>query len=444
MPSNSKNYLIYTFGCAMNEYDSERIASVIETRGYLVTDDIKIADLVILNTCSVRAKPEIKIASYLGVISKHERLGKRDIMVGVTGCVAQNLGLNLLKSFPVVDFVVGTDALGRFEDILDRALLGERFVDVESKDELFTIGEFERKKSLSAQITIMKGCENFCSYCIVPYVRGIEASRNPLEILDEIRKVIDRGSKEIVLLGQNVNSYRGVSDDGSVLSFADLLRLVNELEGIERIRFITSHPKDFNKQLIDTIAELDKVCRYIHLPAQSGSDKILSAMNRSYTVDEYKRNIDYAREIMPDIGFSSDFIVGFPNESDEDFQATLELMRYAEFDHVFAFKYSARQGTAAAMIKDTLTDDIKTARLLELFALKDKIGLSKLERSVGNTYQVLVTGMSALDSSKFKGLSVYNRGIHFSADREVMFGDIVNVKITECRQNSLIGHVCSS
>jgi len=426
----------------MNEYDSERISSIIESRGYLATDDIKIADLVILNTCSVRAKPEIKIASYLGVISKEERLSKRNIMVGVTGCVAQNLGKELLKNFPIVDFVIGTDAIGRFEDTLDRALSGERFVDIESKDEQFTIVDFERKKSLSSQITIMKGCENFCSYCIVPYVRGVEASRSPNEILAEIRKVIDGGSKEVILLGQNVNSYKGVSDDGKVLDFAALLSLVNDLEGVERIRFITSHPKDFNKQLIDTIASLDKVCRYIHLPAQSGSDKILTAMNRSYTVDEYKRNIDYARKIMPDIGFSSDFIVGFPNESDEDFQATLDLMRYVEFDHVFAFKYSVRPGTKAAEIDDKLTDDIKTARLLEVFTLKNMIGKIKLERSVDKTYQVLVTGKSGIDPSKFKGLSVYNRGIHFSADIEVAFGDIVDVKITECRENSLIGELC--
>ena len=434
-----KGYYIYTFGCAMNEYDSERISSSLEFRGYHQVLDTREATIIILNTCSVRAKPEIKIASYLGVIAKDLKRKDRDVVIGLTGCVAQDQGKQLLKDFPLVNFVIGTDAVANFDELIDRALAGERFVDTSLMTETFVIEKFKRKSKISAQVTIMKGCENFCTYCIVPYVRGIEVSRDVKEITDEVKALIAGGSKEIVLLGQNVNSYRGKSADGGIAGFGDLLGYVNDIDGVERIRFITSHPKDFDKELIDTIAKLDKVCKYIHLPAQSGSNNILEKMNRCYTVEDYKSKIDYARSVIPNISFSSDFIIGFPDETEEEFQESLELISYANFDHVFAFKYSSRPGTKAATYKDSLDKATKSRRLAELFALKDSIVTAKLEKLIGKEFEILISGRSSKDSSQFHGLTEQNRGVAFTSKRELKLGEVVNVRILEARPNSLLG-----
>ncbi len=434
-----KGYYIYTFGCAMNEYDSERISSSLEMRGYHQVLDTREATIIILNTCSVRAKPEIKIASYLGVIAKDLKRNDRDVVIGLTGCVAQDQGKQLLKDFPLVNFVIGTDAVANFDELIDRALEGERFVDVSLMTETFVIEKFKRKSKISAQVTIMKGCENFCTYCIVPYVRGVEVSREVKEITDEIKALIAGGSKEIMLLGQNVNSYRGKLSDGSLVGFRELLGYVNDIEGVERIRFITSHPKDFDKDLVDTIAKLDKVCKYIHLPAQSGSNNILEKMNRCYTVEDYKSKIDYARSVIPEISFSSDFIIGFPDETEEEFQQSLDLIRYVDFDNVFAFKYSSRPGTKAATYKDDLDKATKSRRLAELFALKDEIVTVKLAKLIGKEFEILVSGRSSKDDSQFHGLTEQSRGVAFSSTKDLKMGDIVNVRILEARPNSLLG-----
>ena len=434
-----KGYYIYTFGCAMNEYDSERISSSLEMRGYHQVLDTREATIIILNTCSVRAKPEIKIASYLGVIAKDLKRNDRDVVIGLTGCVAQDQGKQLLKDFPLVNFVIGTDAVANFDELIDRALEGERFVDVSLMTETFVIEKFKRKSKISAQVTIMKGCENFCTYCIVPYVRGVEVSREVKEITDEIKALIAGGSKEVMLLGQNVNSYRGKLSDGSLVGFRELLGYVNDIEGVERIRFITSHPKDFDKDLVDTIAKLDKVCKYIHLPAQSGSNNILEKMNRCYTVEDYKSKIDYARSVIPEISFSSDFIIGFPDETEEEFQQSLDLIRYVDFDNVFAFKYSSRPGTKAATYKDDLDKATKSRRLAELFALKDEIVTVKLAKLIGKEFEILVSGRSSKDDSQFHGLTEQSRGVAFSSTKDLKMGDIVNVRILEARPNSLLG-----
>ncbi len=435
----NKGYYIYTFGCAMNEYDSERISSSLEMRGYYQVLDTREATVIILNTCSVRAKPEIKIASYLGVIAKDLKRNDRDVIIGLTGCVAQDQGKKLLKAFPLVNFVIGTDAVANFDELIDRALAGERFVDTSLMTETFVIEKFKRKSKISAQVTIMKGCENFCTYCIVPYVRGVEVSRDVKEITDEVKALIAGGSKEIMLLGQNVNSYRGKLTDGSIADFGDLLSYVNDIEGVKRIRFITSHPKDFDEELVDIIAKLDKVCKYIHLPAQSGSNNILEKMSRCYTVEDYKRKIDYAKKIIPNISFSSDFIVGFPDETEEEFQQSLDLISYAEFDHVFAFKYSSRPGTKAATFSDSLDKATKSRRLAELFVLKDEIVTRKLEKLIGEEFEILITGRSSKDSSQFHGLTEQNRGVAFTSTKELKLGDMVNVRILEARPNSLLG-----
>ncbi len=435
----NKGYYIYTFGCAMNEYDSERISSSLEIRGYHQVLDTREATIIILNTCSVRAKPEIKIASYLGVIAKDLKRNDRDVVIGLTGCVAQDQGKQLLKDFPLVNFVIGTDAVANFDELIERALNGERFVDTSLMTETFVIEKFKRKSKVSAQVTIMKGCENFCTYCIVPYVRGVEVSRDVKEIIDEVKALIAGGSKEIMLLGQNVNSYRGKLVDGSIVGFSDLLGYVNDIDGVERIRFITSHPKDFDKELVDTIAKLDKVCKYIHLPAQSGSNNILEKMSRCYTVEDYKSKIDYAKSVIPNISFSSDFIIGFPDETEEEFQESLDLIRYVDFDNVFAFKYSSRPGTKAATYKDSLDNATKSRRLAELFALKDEIVTSKLAKLIGKEFEILVSGRSSKDNSQFHGLTEQSRGVAFSSSKELKLGDIVNVRILEAKPNSLLG-----
>ena len=435
----NKGYYIYTFGCAMNEYDSERISSSLEIRGYHQVLDTREATIIILNTCSVRAKPEIKIASYLGVIAKDLKRNDRDVVIGLTGCVAQDQGKQLLKDFPLVNFVIGTDAVANFDELIERALNGERFVDTSLMTETFVIEKFKRKSKVSAQVTNMKGCENFCTYCIVPYVRGVEVSRDVKEIIDEVKALIAGGSKEIMLLGQNVNSYRGKLVDGSIVGFSDLLGYVNDIDGVERIRFITSHPKDFDKELVDTIAKLDKVCKYIHLPAQSGSNNILEKMSRCYTVEDYKSKIDYARSVIPNISFSSDFIIGFPDETEEEFQESLDLIRYVDFDNVFAFKYSSRPGTKAATYKDSLDNATKSRRLAELFALKDEIVTSKLAKLIGKEFEILVSGRSSKDDSQFHGLTEQSRGVAFSSSKELKLGDIVNVRILEAKPNSLLG-----
>ena len=435
----NKGYYIYTFGCAMNEYDSERISSSLEIRGYHQVLDTREATIIILNTCSVRAKPEIKIASYLGVIAKDLKRNDRDVVIGLTGCVAQDQGKQLLKDFPLVNFVIGTDAVANFDELIERALNGERFVDTSLMTETFVIEKFKRKSKVSAQVTIMKGCENFCTYCIVPYVRGVEVSRDVKEIIDEVKALIAGGSKEIMLLGQNVNSYRGKLVDGSIVGFSDLLGYVNDIDGVERIRFITSHPKDFDKELVDTIAKLDKVCKYIHLPAQSGSNNILEKMSRCYTVEDYKSKIDYAKSVIPNISFSSDFIIGFPDETEEEFQESLDLIRYVDFDNVFAFKYSSRPGTKAATYKDSLDNATKSRRLAELFALKDEIVTSKLAKLIGKEFEILVSGRSSKDDSQFHGLTEQSRGVAFSSSKDLKLGDIVNVRILEAKPNSLLG-----
>ena len=384
----TKHYFIYTFGCAMNEYDTERIASVLESKGYIPSDKVEDSDFIVLNTCSVREKPQVKILSYLGQIRLLKEK-KPDMVVGITGCVAQQEGDKFLKNNKVVNFVMGTDAIAHIDSIIERALKGERFADTNVDSSSFSISNFNRKDMIAANVTIMKGCNNFCSYCIVPYVRGREVSRPSIEIVNEIKSLVDKGVKEVCLLGQNVNSYgKNLSED---IDFPKLLSAVNKIDGLERIRFVTSHPKDFSEAMINAMAENEKVCRYLHLPLQSGSNSILKAMKRHYTYEEYKAKIELARKIMPDIEFSSDFIVGFPNETDDDFNDTLNAVKEIGYDRIFAFNYSPRPGTKAFEIEDNIPAGVKSERLNNLFALQDSLYDKRLPELQGITTQVLVT-----------------------------------------------------
>lgn len=427
----TKTYFIQTFGCAMNEYDSERIASVAESRGYIPCKEASEADLIIYNTCSVREKPYIKLASYLGLAKIYKKTNPH-LIVGVTGCIAQQDGDALLKQFKTVDFVVGTDALPRIGSIIDKALEGNRLADTEKTKDNFTIAEFNRKPSIRANVTIMKGCENFCSYCIVPFVRGKEQSRKPDEIIDEVKRLADNGVKEICFLGQNVNSYGKELSCGT--DFSDLLKMAEKIPSITRIRFVTSHPKDFSEKMVHTIAESSKICRLIHLPLQSGSDRILKAMNRKYTCAEYFKKIDYARKIMPDIGFTSDFITGFPGETEEDFTQTLAAVKYVDYEQIFAFNYSPRPGTAAERMGDTIDYQVKNSRLTRLFKLQEQLHNSRFEKLNGMETTVLVLEQLEKDGEiSYLGVNTYNRNITFTSEKPVVLGDLVTVKISKTR-----------
>lgn len=432
----TKHYFIYTFGCAMNEYDTERIAAALEAKGYIPSNKVEDSDFVVLNTCSVREKPQVKILSYLGQI----RLLKEknpNMIVGISGCVAQQEGNKFLKNNKVVNFVMGTDAIAHIDNVIERAVTGERFADIDVDSSSFSISSFNRKDKIAANVTIMKGCNNFCSYCIVPYVRGREVSRFSAEIVNEIKSLIDKGVKEVCLLGQNVNSYgKNLSED---IDFPKLLSIVNKIDGLKRIRFVTSHPKDFSIDMINAMAENEKVCRYLHLPLQSGSNSILKAMNRRYTYEDYKAKIEQARKIMPDIEFSSDFIVGFPNETDKDFNATLKAVEEIGYDRIFAFNYSPRPGTKAFDIKDNVPANIKSERLNNLFALQDSLYDKKLPDMEGITTQVLVTEIDETKEYPYYGLNIYNRKIAFSSKNNLEYGSIVNVLIDTAKRNCMYG-----
>ncbi len=430
----TKHYFIYTFGCAMNEYDTERIAAALEAKGYIPSDKVNDSDFIVLNTCSVREKPQVKILSYLGQI----RLLKEknpNIIVGISGCVAQQEGNKFLKNNKVVNFVMGTDAISHIDNIIERAINGERFADTYIDSSSFSISNFNRKDKIAANVTIMKGCNNFCSYCIVPYVRGREVSRPSTEILNEIKSLIDKGAKEVCLLGQNVNSYgKNLSED---INFPKLLSMVNKIDGLERIRFVTSHPKDFSINMINAMAENEKVYRYLHLPLQSGSNIILKAMNRKYTYEDYKEKIELARKIMPDIEFSSDFIIGFPNETDEDFNATLKAVEEIGYDRIFAFNYSPRPGTKAFDIEDNVPANVKSERLNTLFTFQDSLYDKKLTEMKGITTQVLVTDIDETKEYSYYGLNIYNRKVAFSSKNKLEYGSIVNVLIDTAKRNCM-------
>lgn len=432
----TKHYFIYTFGCAMNEYDTERIAAALEAKGYIPSDKVNDSDFIVLNTCSVREKPQVKILSYLGQI----RLLKEknpNIIVGISGCVAQQEGNKFLKNYKVVNFVMGTDAISHIDNIIERAINGERFADTYIDSSSFSISNFNRKDKIAANVTIMKGCNNFCSYCIVPYVRGREVSRPSTEILNEIKSLIDKGAKEVCLLGQNVNSYgKNLSED---INFPKLLSMVNKIDGLERIRFVTSHPKDFSINMINAMAENEKVYRYLHLPLQSGSNIILKAMNRKYTYEDYKEKIELARKIMPDIEFSSDFIIGFPNETDEDFNATLKAVEEIGYDRIFAFNYSPRPGTKAFDIEDNVPANVKSERLNTLFTFQDSLYDKKLTEMKGITTQVLVTDIDETKEYSYYGLNIYNRKVAFSSKNKLEYGSIVNVLIDTAKRNCMYG-----
>ena len=435
-----KSFHIITFGCQMNEHDSERMSGILQSQGLVPAATVDDAEMVILNTCSIREKAEQKFYSELGRLAHLKgRDGKRT-MIAVAGCIAQQEGNKLLSRTPSVDLVIGPSDIARLSDMVEQRRDGGRPVVETGGDPEYhhKLVPAARTDGLKAWVSIMYGCDNFCTYCVVPYLRGRERSRPPRDIVAEVRGLAARGYREITFLGQNVNSYgKGLE---TPCSFPELLRQVQEVDGIERIRFVTSHPRDLSDGLIGAIRDLPKVCESIHLPVQSGSDRILASMHRRYTSDEYRDKVLRLRDAVPAVSLTTDIIVGFPGEGDEDFAMTLQILRDMQFDTLFAFKYSKRPNTRALDLPGHLSEQVKEDRLEQVFALQKDITLRKNGQHVGTVQEVLVEG----ESRKGKTLTGRTRGnmaVNFAGPRHLK-GSLVKVRITSAGPNSLSGDLC--
>ena len=435
-----KKVFIKTFGCQMNEYDSDKMADVLGASDGLVrTDSPEEADVILLNTCSVREKAQEKVFSDLGVFRKLKQ-AKPELLIGVGGCVASQEGEAIVKRAPTVDLVFGPQTLHRLPKMIElRRHSGKPQVDISFPEiEKFDHLPPARVEGAFAYVSIMEGCSKYCSYCVVPYTRGEEVSRRFEDVLTEIAGLAAQGVKEVMLLGQNVNAFRGATEDGQVADFAMLIEYVAAIPGIERIRFVTSHPKEFNQRLIDCYAKIPKLADQLYLPAQHGSDKILGAMKRGYTALEYKSIIRKVRAVRPNVVISSDFIVGFPGETDEDFEAMYKLVQDVDFDNSFSFIFSKRPGTPAAALHDDTPQDVKLKRLQALFDANTRRHSAAM---VGQTMQVLVEGPSKRGGNELQGRASNTRTVHFDggANAQALHGRMVNVRITESLDYSLRG-----
>ena len=437
----SKKVFIKTFGCQMNEYDSDKMADVLgAAQGYEPTQVMEEADLILFNTCSVREKAQEKVFSDLGRV-KH--LKEKGVLIGVGGCVASQEGDEIIKRAPFVDVVFGPQTLHRLPELLNaRAAKAKPQVDISFPEiEKFDHLPPARVEGASAFVSIMEGCSKYCSYCVVPYTRGEEVSRPFEDVLVEVAGLADQGVKEVTLLGQNVNAYQGkMGDTAEICDFALLLEYVAEIPGIERIRYTTSHPNEFTPRLIEAYAKIPKLVSHLHLPVQHGSDKILMAMKRGYTAMEYKSTIRKLRAIRPDLAMSSDFIVGFPGETEEDFQKMMKLIDDVRFDNSFSFIFSPRPGTPAANLHDDTPHEVKLRRLQELQAvINQNIKDISLER-VGTVQKILVEGLSKRDNGELMGRTECNRVVNFPGN-ERLIGQLVDVKITEAMTYTLRAEV---
>ncbi len=442
--STTRKLFIKTYGCQMNEYDSSRISDVLaDSHDLELTNDPEEADVLLLNTCSIREKAQEKVFSQLGRW-KNWKNDKPDLVIGVGGCVASQEGAEIQKRAPYVDVVFGPQTIHRLPEMLSGVSENHRkVVDISFPEiEKFDCMPEPKADGPSAFVSIMEGCSKYCSFCVVPYTRGEEVSRPFDDVLAEVAGLAEQGVREVNLLGQNVNAYRGVmqGDDGEEL-FADLALLINyvaAIDGIDRIRFTTSHPMEFNDDLVEAYAQVPELVSFLHLPVQSGSDKVLAAMKRGHTAEQYKDLIRRLKIARPDISISSDFIVGFPGETDEDFADTMKLIDEVGFDHSFSFIYSARPGTPAAVLFDNTTDLIKKHRLGILQDVIASNAAAVNQQMVGSIQSVLVDGISRKSESQVTGRTENNRKVNFTGDKKLI-GHFVNVKITEARSNSLQG-----
>lgn len=435
-----KKLFLETYGCQMNVADSEVVAAIMDTAGYEVTDNMDDADAIFVNTCSIRDNAEQKIHGRLQVFRQLKR--KREgLVVGVLGCMAERMKDELLAT-GVVDLVVGPDAYLDLPNLIGAVERGEKAINVElSTTETYkdVIPQRLCGAAISGFVSIMRGCNNFCSYCIVPYTRGRERSREVRSILNEIEDLKKRNFKEVVLIGQNVNSYAYKSEDGSVVSFAELLKIVAEAYPTMRIRFTTSHPKDMNDDILQTIAAYPNICHHIHLPVQSGSNKILKSMNRKYTREWYLERIAAIRRIIPDCGITTDVFCGFHDETEEDQQLTLSLMEEVVFDSAFMFKYSERPGTFASKnLPDNISEEVKIARLNEIIALQTRMSAISNERDINKTFEVLVEGFSKRSAEQLFGRTSQNKVVVFPKGNHKI-GDFVKVKVLSSTSATLIG-----
>jgi tRNA-2-methylthio-N6-dimethylallyladenosine synthase len=434
-----RTYYIATMGCQMNEYDSDYVGRLLQEALYLPADAPETADLVLINTCAVREKSEQKAFSLLGrMLSLKKR--RPGMTLGMMGCVAQKQGKTLLDRYPDLDLVLGTRELSRFSEILQELEKGQGGLAAtelgrEPAPAVIKKGFF--KGRVKGFITVMEGCNNFCTYCVVPYVRGREVSRAPHEIMTEAKYLVKEGIKEITLLGQNVNSY--FHQRGKKTGFVDLLRMLDRLEGLRRIRFTTSHPKDLTPELIRSFGEMGKLCSHIHLPFQAGSNRVLRAMNRGYTREKYLDLILQLREIRADMAVSSDVMVGFPGETPEDFDRTLDLIEEVQFDGLYSFKYSDREGTRAAGFRNKILEPEKIDRLAELQKLQKGVTLRKNKEMIGQVVEVLIEGASR-KNDQITGRTSNNKIVNFSYNNSII-GSLIKVKIMSACANSLRGEV---
>lgn len=430
-----------TYGCQQNENDTERIRGMLAEFGYEFTDDEENADLVIYNTCAVRENAEQKVFGRLGIL-KHIKQTRPGMITAVCGCMVQqpHITEKIKKIYTNVDLIFGTHALYKLPQLLYEALTnGKTVTDIEDSDgKIAEDIPIMREKSDKAWVSIMYGCNNFCSYCIVPYVRGRERSRTPQAIKSEIENLAANGCTEVTLLGQNVNSYGKDLDIN--IDFSDILKMVNDIDGIERIRFMTSHPKDFSDKLIQTMKECTKVCRQLHLPFQAGSDKVLQEMNRRYTKAEYLEKIEKVKREIPGISLSTDVIVGFPTETNADFNETIDVLKKVEFDNIFSFIYSRREGTPAAKLDFVLTEDEIHANFNRLLEVQNEISKRKNDAYVGRIERVLVDGISKNDPNTLCGRCDSSKIVNFKGPIELV-GKYVNVRITQAHTWSLNGEL---
>ncbi len=438
----SKRVYIKTFGCQMNEYDSRKMAEVLgASHGFAPTEVLEEADLLLLNTCSVREKAQEKLFSELGRW-KELKDARRGVVIGVGGCVASQEGDNVFNRAPYVDLVFGPQTLHRLPELYDAAIAGQRrvldisFPEIEKFDRL----PEPRAEGPTAFVSIMEGCSKYCTFCVVPYTRGEEFSRPFDDVITEIVTLADQGVREVTLLGQNVNAYRGRMHDGQLCDLAALIRYIAVIDGVDRIRYTTSHPVEFSDRLIDAYADVPALVSHVHLPVQSGSDRVLSLMKRGHTTLEYLSKIRRLRKLRPEISISSDFIVGFPGETHADFEATMKLVEQVDFDHSFSFIYSPRPGTPAASYPDDVTPEEKKHRLAILQRRLEELAQAKSRAMVDTVQRVLVTGHARKDAAEVSGRTENNRVVNFAGDASLI-GGFCQVRITAALPNSLRGEL---
>lgn len=435
-----KKYFLRTYGCQMNVHDSEEIKYYLECLGYEPVEELELADIVVLNTCAIRENAKDKVFGYLGRC-KHLKKERPDLIIAVAGCLMQKPSEieEIHNRHKYIDIIIGTHNLNELPNLIEEAN-SKKTQNIEvysNSDVVFENVKYNRDSKISAWINIIYGCDKFCTYCIVPFTRGRERSRKMEEVLEEVRDLKRQGYMEVTLLGQNVNAYGKDLDLG--YDFATLLEEVAKM-GIPRIRFVTSHPWNFTDKMVDVIAKYDNVMPYVHLPIQSGSDDILSKMNRKYTIDEYKKLFDQIKSKVKNVAITTDIIVGFPNETDEDFKKTLDIVNYCKFDGAYTFIFSPREGTAAARMEDKISGEVKEKRLQELNNLVNKYSLESNQKLVGKVVEVLVNGISEKDSNKVYGYTETMKLVNIVGGDDLI-GKIVPVKITDAKSFSLDGEI---